>query len=56
MDDIFWDYALTTALILGKILLLVVPLIVGIAYLTLAERKVIAAMQLRRGPNVVNCR
>lgn len=28
------------------------PLLVCVAYLTLAERKVIAAMQLRKGPNV----
>lgn len=38
---------------LGKILLLVVPLLICVALLTLAERKVIAAMQLRKGPNVV---
>ena len=37
----------------GKILLVVVPLIVAVAYLTLAERKVIASMQLRVGPNMV---
>jgi NADH-quinone oxidoreductase subunit H len=36
-----------------KILLVVVPLLGCVAYLTYAERKVIAAMQLRRGPNVV---
>ena len=34
-------------------LALVVPLLIGVAYLTYAERKVLAAMQLRRGPNVV---
>lgn len=39
--------------IIGKILLLIIPLIVAVAYLTYAERRVIAAMQLRRGPNVV---
>ncbi len=50
---ILWSYILITAGICGKILLLVIPLILGIAYLTLAERKVIAAMQLRRGPNRV---
>lgn len=38
---------------LGKILLVVVPLLVCVAMLTLVERKVIAAMQLRKGPNVV---
>ena len=39
--------------IIGKILLLVVPLLIAVAYLTLAERRVIGFMQLRRGPNVV---
>jgi NADH-quinone oxidoreductase subunit H len=32
---------------------LLVPLLIGVAYLTYAERKVLAAMQLRKGPNVV---
>ena len=36
-----------------KALALIVPLLIGVAYLTLAERKVLAAMQLRKGPNVV---
>src|SRR6185369_1697983 len=36
-----------------QILLLVVPLLVCVALLTLFERKVIAAMQLRKGPNIV---
>lgn len=36
----------------GYILLLVVPLLVTVAYLTLAERKVIGWMQLRKGPNM----
>src|SRR5471030_3066121 len=40
-------------LIIGKILIVVVPLLVCVAMLTYFERKVIAAMQLRRGPNVV---
>jgi NADH-quinone oxidoreductase subunit H len=34
-------------------LALLVPLLIGVAYLTLAERKVLAAIQLRKGPNVV---
>ncbi len=56
MDElgaILWGYTLTALTIWGKILLLVIPLILAIAYLTLAERKVIAAIQLRRGPNRV---
>lgn len=39
--------------ILIKILIVIIPLILCVAYLTLAERKIIAAMQLRKGPNVV---
>ena len=35
------------------IMIIVLPLLGAVAYLTLAERKVIAAMQLRKGPNVV---
>lgn len=34
-------------------LALLVPVLIGVAYLTYAERKVLAAMQLRKGPNVV---
>lgn len=36
-----------------KIVIIVGPLMMAIAYLTFAERKVIAAMHLRKGPNVV---
>ncbi len=41
------------AWIVAKILMLAVPLLVCVAMLTLMERKVIAAMQLRKGPNIV---
>jgi NADH-quinone oxidoreductase subunit H len=40
-------------LIVLTILVIVVPLLVAVAYLTYAERKVIAAMQLRQGPMTV---
>lgn len=39
--------------ILVKIVLIVAPLMLGVAYLTLAERKVIGFMQVRIGPNRV---
>jgi len=39
--------------IVAKITALVVPLFLAVAYMTYAERKVISAMQLRRGPNRV---
>ena len=40
-------------LIVLEALAILVPLLIMVAYLTLAERKVLAAMQLRKGPNVV---
>ena len=40
-------------IIIFKITLIIVPLLLFIAYLTYFERKVIGAMQLRKGPNVV---
>ncbi len=36
-----------------KILAIVLPIILAIAYFTLAERKIMGAIQRRRGPNVV---
>jgi NADH-quinone oxidoreductase subunit H len=36
-----------------KALALIVPLLIGVAYMTYAERKIMAAMQMRKGPNVV---
>lgn len=39
--------------LLLKYLLFIIPLLVSVAYLTLVERKVLASMQRRRGPNVV---
>jgi NADH-quinone oxidoreductase subunit H len=44
--------SLVLSLIL-KILGITIPLLLGVAFLTLAERKVMASMQRRKGPNVV---
>ncbi|TSD88116.1 NADH-quinone oxidoreductase subunit NuoH [Mycobacterium sp. KBS0706] len=50
----FWSgYAWPTILVVLQIVAIVLPLIIAVAYLTLAERKVMAAMQLRQGPMVV---
>jgi len=46
-------YLGTTVFLVLMILCIVLPLLLAVAYLTYAERKVMAAMQLRRGPNVV---
>src|ERR671937_303489 len=44
---------LTTAIVVGKSLLLLVALLIFVAYILYADRKIWAAVQLRRGPNVV---
>jgi len=50
----FWTgYAWPTIWIVIQVLIVLVPLLIAVAYLTYAERKVIAAMQLRQGPMVV---
>ena len=36
-----------------KILSIVVPLLISVAYFTIAERKIMGAIQRRRGPNVI---
>ena len=38
---------------IGQSLLLLVALLIFIAYILLADRKIWAAVQMRRGPNVV---
>jgi len=53
MDAILETYVIPTAIILAQIFAIVVPLLVAVAYLTYFERKVIGAMQMRKGPNVV---
>jgi NADH-quinone oxidoreductase subunit H len=48
-----WNILSPFLSIAGHILLIIFPLIFAVAYLTYAERKIIAAMQLRIGPNYV---
>jgi NADH-quinone oxidoreductase subunit H len=53
MLELINQYYVTVLFIIAKILLIVVPLLLTVAYLTYAERRVIGLMQMRRGPNVV---
>lgn len=50
MAELWQGYIWPTAIIVIQIVAIVVPLLVAVAYLTYAERKVIGAMQLRKGP------
>lgn len=47
------DQLIYVGTIVLHIVMIVMPLLVVVAYLTLAERRVIGWMQLRKGPNVV---
>src|SRR5260221_4032038 len=50
----FWtDYVWPLIIMIAQSLLLLVILLVAIAYVLLADRKIWAAVQMRRGPNVV---
>lgn len=53
MAELWVDFVLPGLWILVKILAIVAPLLVAIAYVIYLDRKIWAAMQLRRGPNVV---
>ena len=48
-----YEAAITVAIIVAQSVALLVSLLIIIAYLLLADRKIWAAVQLRRGPNVV---
>jgi len=49
----FPEWSQIALLNLGKIVLILVPLLLSVAYLTYAERKIIGYMQVRLGPNRV---
>lgn len=54
MADFFFNTNLgILLLIVGQVLLVVVPLLIALAFLMYADRKIWAAVQMRRGPNVV---
>ena len=50
---VLWPYVWELSWTLMKIIALLIPVLTAVAYYTLAERKVIGAMQVRIGPNRV---
>jgi NADH-quinone oxidoreductase subunit H len=52
----FWEIIREPVFITLKIVAILVPLLLGVAYLTYAERKIIGYMQVRIGPNRVGPR
>lgn len=54
LNNLFDSIQVTSfTLNLIRIIIIVIPLFISIAYLTLAERKTLSYMQQRKGPNVV---
>jgi NADH-quinone oxidoreductase subunit H len=53
MDGFLHGYVIPGAIIVGQSLLLIVTLLIFVAYVLYADRKIWAAVQMRRGPNVV---
>src|SRR5476649_1375760 len=53
MVEFWWSYIWPLIVMVAQILLLLVSLLIVVAYLLLADRKIWAAVQIRRGPNVV---
>jgi NADH-quinone oxidoreductase subunit H len=53
MAEIWADYLWPFLIMLGESILLLVILLIAVAYVLYADRKIWAAVQIRRGPNVV---
>jgi len=53
MDALWSDYIWPLAIIVADSVLLIALLLIAVAYLLYADRKIWAAVQIRRGPNVI---
>ena len=51
--SIFNEIVMPGLVVVAQILAVVVPVLISVAFLVYAERKVLALIQLRRGPNIV---
>ena len=49
----FNDFIYPTLIIISQIMAVIAPILISVAFLVYAERKVLALIQLRKGPNVV---
>ena len=48
-----YDYILELLIIVAQIMAVIAPVLISVAFLVYAERKILALIQLRKGPNVV---
>ena len=46
-------YVIPTLIIISQIMAVIVPVLISVAFLVYAERKILALIQLRKGPNIV---
>ena len=53
MAELWTDYVWPLIIIVAESVLMLVVLLIAVAYVLLADRKIWAAVQIRRGPNVV---
>ena len=47
------DFVIPGLIIIAQIFAIIVPVLISVAFLVYAERKVLASIQLRKGPNIV---
>ncbi len=52
-SSLLYDILIPGSIIVAQILAVVVPVLISVAFLVYAERKVLALIQLRKGPNIV---
>ena len=46
-------YIIPLLIIISQIMAIIIPVLISVAFLVYAERKILALIQLRKGPNIV---